>query len=564
MPRDPDEGSALVFDLVEHDGPDPGAPSAAPGPDGAYRVAASGAPPASRASDDAQREPDAPPARGAGAGWRAVLLGAAVLAIVFGTGIASDGVRDAARIERMRDFGGGVEDVSTPLTQKWVRDGAVGVGQAWDGSEAIVLGDVLAFQSGRDLVALDPGTGEEAWVVPLGDDPQCGPTGVSPYEGTSARSVMVLVCLHGAAADREVAAVRPDGALSARRALDASDTRRHGSARPGPDGTVLRATRIGPESQVDLGDARCEDTGECTGSVLAGRDVELRAEDAVTGDELWTVTVPFEGAEAWECMDVSWEDQSGSLTFDGEIYPDAFGARVTVDLVQLHGCGVAAAVTPDGVLLSPELRQGTGHVESLGLGGYAWLDYSGPGRTVVYGDDGAVVADLAGYVHGPRIADGTARDMLLGTDETGQRLRAYDADGVTRWDVEGQASEEFFLAQVGRTAVVAAGADVRALDVDTGAERWRWDGAAEGDGVLQTFTDGRAVLLLLTQAESGDSRMVSLDATSGELLWRESGEAVTVRQDVATGRIDQQPAPTLVAVDGHLLEVSHTGVRELG
>jgi hypothetical protein len=59
--------------------------------------------------------------------------------------------------------------------------------------------------------------------------------------------------------------------------------------------------------------------------------------------------------------------------------------------------------------------------------------------------------------------------------------------------------------------------------------------------------------------------MVSLDAATGELLWQESDEAAAVRQDVATGEIDENaPAPTLVAVDGHLLEVSRTGVRGLG
>jgi hypothetical protein len=59
--------------------------------------------------------------------------------------------------------------------------------------------------------------------------------------------------------------------------------------------------------------------------------------------------------------------------------------------------------------------------------------------------------------------------------------------------------------------------------------------------------------------------MVSLDAASGELLWRESDAGATVTQDPATGRIDYDvPVPSLVAVDGHLLEVSRTGVRGLG
>jgi outer membrane protein assembly factor BamB len=560
MPRDPDDGSALVFDLVEHDEPGPEGTFAAPGPDGTVQVAAFAVP------DDADGEPDVPPARGADAWSRTVPTVAAVLAVALGTGIASDGVRDAARIERMRDFGGFVEDVSTPLTEQWAWDGAVGTGPGWDGADAAVLGDVLAFQSGRDLVALDPATGEGAWVVPLGDDPVCGPTGISPDQGTPARSVSTMVCLYGAAADREVVTVRPDGTASAPRTLDPSDTRRHGPARPGPDGTVLRAMRIGPESEVDLGDARCEDSGECSGTIAAGRDLELRAESAVTGEELWTVTVPFEGAEAWECWNDSWEIRSGGMAFDGEVHPDGFGGQVTADLVRLYGCGVAAAVTPDGLLLDPEPEPGEGQVESLALGGYAWLDQSGPARTVIYDDDGAVVVELSSSVRGPRVADGAGPDTLLGTDDIGGRLLAYAADGVPRWDVAAQAHEHSFLAQVGRTAVVTAQGedDVRGLDIDTGTERWRWDTPA-ADWVLETFTDGRAVLLHLIQADSGIPRMVSLDAASGELLWQESDEAAAARQDVAMGEMDENaPAPILVAVDGHLLEVTRTGVRGFG
>jgi hypothetical protein len=145
------------------------------------------------------------------------------------------------------------------------------------------------------------------------------------------------------------------------------------------------------------------------------------------------------------------------------------------------------------LLLDPEPEPGEGHVESLALGGYAWLDQSGPARTVVYGDDGAVVVDVSSSVRGPSAADGAGPDTLLGTDDVGGRLLAYAADGVPRWDVAAEAPEHSFLAQVGRTAVV------------------------------------------------------------------------TAHGDVATGVIDESaPAPTLVAVDGHLLEVSRTSVRGLG
>jgi outer membrane protein assembly factor BamB len=551
MARDPDQDSPIVFDLVDDDAADLAAPPAPPHTGGADGVGGSyGAAPGSG-------EPPVPAAQGGR--WRAAAPVAAVLAIVLGTGIAADGARDNARIERMRDVHGGVADLSVPLEELWAWEGAVGADHEWFfAPEAVaVLDDVLAFESDGELVALEPATGEEAWAVPLGDDPDCGPLGVSAYSGTPVTSTSVVVCVQGSGADREAIAVTPDGTVSAPRALDPADTRRFGAPRPGPDGTVLRATRVGPESAVNLGNARCDDSGGCGGTVVGGRDVELRAEDAVTGEERWSVTVPFRPADAGQCWGLSWEDPNYVMDFDGQVAPDSFGGRIATDLVHLDGCGIDAAVTPDGVVLGTEFDPGMGDVTALEAGGYAGLDYGGAARTVLYSGDGDVVGEFPGYVLGPWVADGSGPATLLGTEETGQRLHAYEADGTPRWDVRAPGSDQPFLAQVGQTAVVTSGgADVRGIDVATGAERWRGAGES-GDGVLQVFTDGQAVLLLLTQGDSGAVRMVSLDAASGELLWTSSDSATAD----ANGR--EFPA-ALVAVDGHLLEVDANGVRGLG
>lgn len=550
MARDPEQGPALVFDLVEEDGVDEAVHTGSPvggtddgGTDGAR---------------DGDADQPAPAAEGRS--WRTAATVGAVLAIALGTGIASDGLRDNARIERMRDVPGGVADLSVPLAETWTWEGVVGPADEWypTADTVAVLGDVLVFVSGGALVALDPATGKEAWTVPLGDDPDCGPLGISAYGGTPTISTPVVVCVQGGDTSREAVAVRPDGTVSSARALDPADTRRYGSPRPGPDGTLLRAARVGPESAVDLGDAWCEDSGECGGTVVAGRDVELRAEDAVTGDLRWHVIVPFRPAEAGQCLGMSWEDQGTDLDFDGEVAPDAFDGWISADLVQLDGCGIEAAVTPDGVVIGTEFDPGTGDVTALGMGGYAGLDYGGAARTVLYSGGGGVLGEVPGYVLGPRVADGSGPATLLGTDESGQRLHAYEADGTPRWDIRAPGAEQPFLAQVGRTAVVTAGgSDVRGLDVATGAERWRGPGGS-GDGVLQTFTDGEAVLLLLTQGDSGAVRMVSLDADSGELLWTSPEGPTTLDAD------GQELPTTLVAVDGHLLEVGADGVRGLG
>jgi outer membrane protein assembly factor BamB len=550
MARDPEQDSPIVFDLVDDAAADPGAPHTPPHIGGSDGVSG---------SDGAASGSDEAPVPAAQSGrWRVAAPVAAVLAIVLGTGIASDGARESARIERMRDVLGGVADLSVPLEETWAWEGAVGARQEWFfAAEAVaVLDDVLVFESDGELVALEPATGEEAWAVQLGDDPDCGPLGVSPYGGTPMTSTPVVVCLQGTGADREAIAVTPDGTVSAPRALDPADTLRYGGPRPGPDGTVLRATRVGPKSAVNLGNARCDTSGTCGGTVVGGRDVELRAEDAVTGEERWNVTVAFRPAEAGQCWGMSWEVPDAVMDFDGQVAPDAFGARIAADLVHLDGCGIDAAVTPEGVVLGTEFDPGMGDVTALEAGGYAGLDYGGAARTVLYSGDGAIVGEYPGYVLGPWVADGSGPATLIGTDQAGQRLHAYEADGTPRWDVRALGSEWPFLAQVGQTAVVTAGANVRGLDVATGAERWRGTGES-GNGVLQVFTDGQAVLLLLTEGGSGAVRTVSLDAASGEVLWT-SSDATTVDAD---GR-DLPPA--LVAVDGHLLEVDASGVRGLG
>jgi outer membrane protein assembly factor BamB len=547
MTRDPGEGAAFVFDLVE----DPDAPLAPAHPGGGHQTPT---------PDDAEHGADEPPPHGAPGGWRSVTTVAAVLAIAAGTGIAAEGVRDHERIERVRDSVGGVVDVSAPLEETWAWEGAIGAGEYLDGTVLVALGDALVFQSGTDLVALDPATGEGAWTVPLGKDAECGPTDVSPYGSAPDVSVSTVVCLTGDGAGREVVTVAPDGVVSAPRPLTPAEARRYGSPRPGPDGTVLRARRVGPESAVDLGDARCEDTGECTGTVESGRDVELRAEDALTGEVRWTVILPFREADAGQCWNSSWDDPSSDMNFDGSLHPDAFSAWITADLVQLDGCGVSASVTPDGVLLGADREPGMGSVESLGGGRYVWHiwpDQGGAARTVLYSDDGAVVRELPGDVGGPRAADGPGPFTLIGASETGESLRAYDSDGTQLWDVDTDHPDQRHVAEVGRTAVVVTGAmsEVYGIDLATGVERWRWDGSEVGDWVVQSFTDGRAILLVI-QRHTGSMQMAALDATTGEVLWQEKDAA-------ADGSAVEQSTALLMAVDGYLLEVSRTGVRGL-
>jgi outer membrane protein assembly factor BamB len=542
MARDPDEGGAFVFDLVDDDVAGLDAPTTSDG-------AGAGDP------DGAGLLPGEPSSDTLGRRLRALAPVAAVLAIVLGTGFAVEGVRDGARMERMRDVHGGVVDVTAPLEQAWAWAGSVGPARAADDgrwNEVAVLGDLLAFQSGDDLVALDPATGAEAWRIGLGEDPDCGPQGTAGWTETRTPR---LVCLWGAGTDRVALVLGPDGAAAAERALSAADTRRYGPPRPGPDGTVLRAERVGPEPGAGANDAACAGPGECTGTVDAGRGLRLRAEDAVTGEERWVRTVPFRPTPADQCTNwyaTQWDGSSNVMDLDDMLDREGFGARIMDDAVYLYGCGIESAVTSGGVLLGSAIEPGTGGVEGLRAGGYAGYTFDDEIRTTLYDAEGGVVGEIDGYALEPTTADGSEPGTLLASDGSVERVRSFALDA------------QLFLAQVGGAAIFQTGSgDVRALELATGAERWTWDPTEPDDDypgdlfVSRAFTDGETVLLA-TETPSGGTGLVALDVLSGEVAWEQRGS------DAAPGTEIPGPGTGLVAVDGNLLEVSPDGVRGLG
>ncbi|WP_454850514.1 outer membrane protein assembly factor BamB family protein [Promicromonospora soli] len=555
MARDPDEGGAFVFDLVDDEVADLEAPLAPSGADGE--------------GDPYGAEP-APGATLPGAlGRRLRVLApvAAVLAVVVGTGFAVDGVRDGTRMERMRDARGGVADVTSPLRETWEWDGRVGPsGSAGEGSwnEVAVLGGLLAFQSGEDLVALDPATGDEAWRLRLGEDPECGPQGSVGWDEAVTQE---LVCLAGAGPDRVAVVVGPEGAASAERTLGAADARWYGAARPGPDGTVLRAERVGPEPPPGANDGECISPGDCIGTVEVGRGVRLRAEDAVTGEERWSVTVPFSPTRADQCTNwyaTHWDGSRNVMDLDDMVDDDGFGARITDHVVQLYGCGVESAITSDGVLLGTESEPGARSVASLRAGGYLLHEFDGAINSILYDADGRLVGEINGYVLEPTAVDGSGPETLLASGELGGTVRSFARDGTPRWDVAIPGDMQVFLAQAGGAAIFQTGEGrVRALDLATGTERWTWDPAEPDDAfpndlyVPRAFTDGESVLLAV-ETSSGGKGLVALDVVSGQVAWEQYGLDRSAADNVA------RAGAGLVAVDGNLLEVAPDGVRGLG
>ena len=575
MARDVEGRDRVVFDLVDDDLAEQDGPATVPGP---------GPGAVDKVVDNLDGDgpdgdgPDGVGPDGGGPGGsapggvrvrslRVPASVAAVVAVVLGTGFAVDGVRAAERIERAREMPGGVVDLSAPLEQTWAWEGQIGSEELTGEILVADLQGLLAFQSGDELLALDPASGEEAWSAPLGARPECGPV---RYPGATGPTTSSLVCLQGDAARREVVVLGSDGVASAPRALDAADEDRYGPPRPGPEGTVLRAKRVGPGSAVDVGDARCtEETGECRGTVTAGRDLELRAEDAATGEERWTVTVPFRATAAQHCTPWYGQPWNGwaDASADSGIAPDEFGATVGAGLVDLWGCGVEAAVTPGGVLLRDDGVAGPDLTASVDGGGYIQVTtpWTGDGtaRTTVFAPEGTVVGEVPGYATSPRTIDEPEEMTLLASAGSGSRLRSYAADGSQRWDVPAspQSGSPEFLAQVDGTVVTSNWiGGVRGLEVATGEERWSWQpGEALDESfyevgyVAQVFTDGRSVLLSL-QSEEGAVELATVDVSSGDLGWNRSLADITGPQENIS----------LLAVDGQLLAVARDGLRGLG
>jgi hypothetical protein len=560
MGRDPADGDAFVFALIDDDVGGDDAPDALlrPGrqrPDGAADGGPDGAP---ELRDGASADPVVP--TGATRWLRSLAPVAAVLAVVLGTGFALDGVRTAQQLDRIRGVRGGVADLSSPLAERWAWDGPVGVSgitEDWRTVQVAAVGDLLVFVADDKLLALEPASGAEAWSIPLGDDPDCGPTGYPSWEDITTASV---VCLHGAPAEREVIVVGPEGVASEARTLDPADTRRYGVPRPGPDGTVLRARRAGDASAVDLGDAVCSSAGDCTGTVESGRDIMLRAEDAVSGAERWSVTAPFEATPAAACN--PWRSSAWDGNFDhvsnDPLQPDTFGARIGADLVDLHGCGAGASVTSDGELLRGVEPPGAGAIVGLSTGGYLASGLDITTHTVVYSADGKALETIDGYVVEAAVVDGPG--TLLGSDDDSPGIRAYEPDGTPRWDGAPGAGGAQLAAEVGETLVVMDEGVARGLDAATGDQRWELDLSKGADGtysdiplLFQVFTDGRHVLLLLHN-EDATFDLVSLDTVSGKLSWDEPvADVLSLRQSAS-----------LAAVGGHLLAVTPVGVRGLG
>jgi outer membrane protein assembly factor BamB len=534
MPR-PDKQESVVFDLVEDNGPGD-APEV-----------------------DVETATSLPPAflpRLPRPSRRTWVIAAAAVAVVAVTVASLDLVRDQRRAELMRTSSIGVASLAGPPEETWTVPFDVPAGQdsgAYQGQPVVVMDGLLvlppasradhpadpatgmfeALPGFTGVVAVEPGSGEVAWRVPVEESPVCGPTG---YDASV--SAEVLVCVHGPDDARQVLSIRPDGATRSR-PLDLAEGEQ---AFPGPDGMVVRTVRTG----APVGYVACDDSGNCPPSELdEGRELLVTAEDAGTGAERWTSTVEFDQTLSESCQ--TWLQNGDVPSPDDLVFdPDLTSVNVGAESVSVGGCGVSATLSVTGVrldLAADVVASAEVWVTELGSGRFAVQGETA--GTVVVDADGETLRTLDGWVQSGRTAPDAPGDQWFVTRPSGTGFAAVREDGSEAWT----ALEGAHLALAARDVVVVnRGNGLMGLDRATGAALWTWtDDESRGLANFRTLTDGETVAAqYLPQGGTGEGVLVALDLTTGEQLW------------------DVPMAGSAVAVDGHLVEFTSAGLRGLG
>ncbi|PFG44727.1 putative pyrroloquinoline-quinone binding quinoprotein [Isoptericola jiangsuensis] len=484
----------------------------------------------------------------------------AVVALA-GTGVVVDAAMDRGREAALREAAGGVVDLSLPPREVWRVDG-VADERAVPGGLAAVTGDVVAVQRAAELLGVDLETGETRWSVALVDRPgTCGP-GLTFWSDTAevTRSSRVVCLGQDRAGATTVLVVEEDGTVLARRELSEPVD----LAVPGPGASVMTARWVGSPDDVDVqlqGDPMTDLA--VVGDIDDGYDLQVRLEDAVTGEVRWTRTVPFgEVLDEEQCVRWSTGGRTAELERRG-----AVEHAVSERLVGVSGCGILAYFTPDGdpldlSVLADADTESVRQVRPLADGGYA-VSTGGWGqsgwRHHVLDGQGRLRFVVVGRLLDPWATSGVAADRwLVGQDGV---TVALDATGAEVWRTRVGARE--LLARTSGVAVVLDDRDrVLGLDLADGSVLWVRDDVAtepatsggedQRTGEIQSvFTDGTVVATVAPAYT--DAAVVSvwraLDVSTGEDLW-----SVDLRQD--GWGVD-------LAVDGHLLRWWPTGLAGL-
>lgn len=394
-----------------------------------------------------------------------------------------------------------------------------------------------------DVVALDVDSGTPAWRVPLGARPECTELDGSRFaQVNELLRPERITCVAGAPEERRAVVIGAGGVVGVPRALSPGDAERHGEPQPGPEGLVLRARFEGEAPRLRCEETEMEGvTCEVVGDAPERRAV-VRAEDAVTGDERWTRTVRWNSrSDLYGCLPTSYLEVDTDLTRPD---PDVLDVVALGEQIQVIGCGVEAYFTADGGDgATAVLPVGQDHLsisweytaqDAAGTGTVRTADGTKLFDTrdipaTIETTDGRPADVVLLMTHDGRL---TARRLDGSRAWPGApRIMNEGAIGTVNARVDGVVVMDN---HDGPTV---------ARDLRDAAELWRWNPfeAELGTAVMRStsFTDGRTLLLVYVTSSDvvvgpdgaerlqGPAELVALDVRTGRERWRTSHDDAT-------------------------------------
>lgn len=582
-PGTPDPEKVHTFDLIDEvpgvsgsetgpdedrdagsgDTPDPGAgpgeagPAEAPAPREPGRVAVALAGARSGIGRTARRGAAAVRRRLPGTRRGRALLAvgaAAVVVLVVAAGVLVD---TQLRHRALLATPGGVRSLAEKPAEQWSIDLDDPIS-----ATLVRMPGVLAVVGDGEVRGVDPESGEVPWTVEVGEHVSCGPVAGLGAAGPGAvEPADPLVCVSSSGAGtHDVTVIDPDGAVTTR------EIESDAVLVPAGDGGLVSFELTGGDRErrpvvVDKLGVPHLPKG------FVGPDLVVRTEDARTGAERWSETVPFDAPRPQSCVSY---DQNEQPMLDVR----GLDWDVRDAVVEVQGCGVSAAFLRDGTRLDdPEDAEdppagGMDVASYAPLPGGGWVapgtavtDSGVPNDVVHLPDGGSVTLD--GQVLVAWATDGRDPGLLL--ERVGARTvaRSTEADdaGAPLWTAPRLAATAL-LARVSGTAVVVdeQGA-VRGVDLGTGADRWTLDPEVFALGgmawvpqsvIFGAYTDGDTLLLPVSASPDGAAsglRLLAVDLRDGSVRWE----------------IEQEtPYTQLAGVDGYLAQITQQGVVGLG
>lgn len=405
---------------------------------------------------------------------RRALTAAAALTVVVGLGVAQC-VEQRARDEREARFAampGTVGSLDRPLEESWAVGGVSGVTRV--GALALVtLGDEHAVH------AVDVADGRVAWALEAG-----GPASADRCLGDRGSRADVIVCHRG----------RSDGGAPGTVTVVVVDA---------VDGTVLAEypSHLPSHGAVMAGDELV---------TVQQRDglLDVRRTDPVTRQDAWAARVGLAGGRQGG-------DGAGRVRVENGLVVVQGATTAVLDAVDGRVLGVwhAGGYTP---ALQPTLD---GAEVRTAPSGYAVWSRAAAGRRETTGTwfdrSGRPVSTIDGVLVEPGVSDGSAPDVVLSArPDTGELVATDVTRGRELWrarDVVGHV-----LVRRDGAALVAGSGTLAAVDVATGATRWRT--AVPGVvGEAGMVTDGSTLVVVAERA--GRARLVAVRLDDGVVRW---------------------------------------------